>query len=429
MPFEGPTADQHEQRSRSALRRRRTAIGSLLFVLLAVTVTQVIAATRGEEPAEKGPATASAGEGDSGAQRPDSSRKPLQKESGLYPRAIRLEHSGEANGRILASAVSFDSDNGLGIVHESTDDGSTFKKVGTVADPAASGGKGLCCSTLYELPRRIGDMAEGTLLWADSPGQDRKKRRMPVKVFKSTDTGRSWTHLSTVDTAGNEGGLWEPEFSVDATGRLVVHYSDESDPGHSQKLVAARTSDGKRWTGHKDTVASELGSDRPGMAVVRRLPTGKYIMVYEICTPGGKYQCVVHYRTSKDGWDWGDPANLGIRPETADGEYLAHAPNLAWAPEKGNRQGRLILVGQVTHGSDGSRSPASGRTIWTNRDGGRGDWQTKRAPVSIRSGKVDFCPNYSSSLLPGRDGRSVLEIATDYDASGTCRPYYATGRI
>ncbi|WP_413809852.1 sialidase family protein [Streptomyces sp. OE57] len=354
--------------------------------------------------------------------------KPLRDGTGLYPRAIRLEHSGKDNGRVLASTVVPNGGNGIGAIQESTDGGANFNQVGTVADPKpADGGKGLCCATLYELPQQVGDMPAGTLLWAASFGQDEPEssRHMSIRVFKSTDVGRTWSSLSTVATAPNANGLWEPEFSIDADGNLVCHYSDETDPNHSQKLVAVRSRDGVSWDGPQDTVASAPVSDRPGMAVVRKVPDGKYVMTYEICSEDPKFSCVVHVRTSSDGWDWGDPANLGTRPETADGKYFRHAPTLAWAPEDGNPQGKLLLVGQVMYNADGSKAEGSGRTVWTNSKGGEGAWKEIPAPVAVKSDKIDFCPNYSSSLLPSADGRQLLEIATDYDGE-VCRPYHAT---
>ncbi|MEV1023208.1 sialidase family protein [Streptomyces sp. NPDC050264] len=353
---------------------------------------------------------------------------PLRNDTGLYPRVIRLEHNGSANGRVLASVVSFSGNNGLGAIHESTDGGSTFRQVGTVADPEAAGGQGLCCSTLFELPRQIGALPAGTLLWAASVGQDEAGRRMALRVFKSTDIGRTWSYLSTVATASNDKGLWEPEFSIDAAGELVAHYSDETDSAHSQKLMAARTTDGIGWSGHHATIASNLASDRPGMAVVRRLANGTYFMTYEICAAAGQYVCVVHYRTSADGWNWGDPAHLGFRPETADGKYFKHAPTVAWAPLSGSATGRLYLVGQVMHNADDSVAAGSGRTVWVNDAGGAGAWREIPAPVAVSSTTVNYCPNYSSALLPSANGQSLLEIATDYDGT-VCKPYYATGAV
>lgn len=138
---------------------------------------------------------------------------PSRDGTGLYPRAVRLANSGSANGRVLASVVTFDGNNGIGAIHESTDSGATFRQVGAL--PA------------------------GTLLWAASAGQDEPNRRMALRIWRSNDIGRTWSYLSSCAVAEGTGGLWEPEFSVAADGALVCHYADETDAAHSQKLVAA----------------------------------------------------------------------------------------------------------------------------------------------------------------------------------------------
>ncbi|MBK3594846.1 RICIN domain-containing protein [Streptomyces sp. MBT51] len=354
---------------------------------------------------------------------------PLGSGTGLYPRAVRLEHSGAANGRVLASVVSFDGDNGIGAIHESTDAGATFRQVGRIADPESAAGQGLCCSTLFELPRQVGSLPAGTLLWASSAGQDEQNRRMALRVWQSGDVGRTWSYLSSCATAGGTGGLWEPEFSVAADGALVCHYADETDPAHNQKLAAARSYDGIHWQDRKNTVASAWELDRPGMPVVRKLPDGTYFMSYEICNPGGQYQCVVHYRTSPDGWNWGDPAGLGFRPETVDGKYFRAAPTIAWAPAPGGGpNGRILLIGQQLLNRDGTPAADSGRTILANTENGTGPWYEIEAPVRVPAPTATYCPNYSSPLLPSADGRTVLEIATDWDGD-VCRPYVATGPV
>ncbi|MFE5259155.1 RICIN domain-containing protein [Streptomyces coelicoflavus] len=354
---------------------------------------------------------------------------PLRDGTGLYPRAVRLAHNGAANGRVLASVVTFDGNNGVGAVHESTDGGASFREVGRVVDPESAAGQGLCCATLFELPRQVGGLRAGTLLWASSAGQDEPGRRMALRIWRSDDVGRSWSYLSSCAVAGGTGGLWEPEFSVAADGALVCHYSDETDPGHSQKLVAARSYDGVHWQDHHDTVASGWSEDRPGMPVVRKLPNGSYFMSYEICNPGGQYQCVVHFRTSADGWNWGDPAFLGYRPQTVDGKYFRAAPTVAWAPAPdGAPNGRLLLIGQRLLNSDGTPAAESGRTILANTENGSGPWYEIEAPVAVAAPEVNYCQNYSSPLLPSEDGRRVLEIATDWDGS-VCKPYFATGSV
>ncbi|MFJ8148671.1 sialidase family protein [Streptomyces sp. NPDC096048] len=349
--------------------------------------------------------------------------------TGLYPRVIRLAHNGAANGRILASVVTFEGNNGIGAIHESTNSGTSFTQVGGVTDPQSAAGQGLCCATLFELPRQVGALPAGTLLWASSAGQDEPNRRMALRIWRSNDVGRTWSYLSSCAVASGTGGLWEPEFSMAADGALVCHYADETDPAHSQKLAAARSYDGVHWEGRHNTVASKLSTDRPGMPVVRRLPNGTYFMSYEICNPGGQYQCVVHYRTSADGWNWGNAAALGIRPETADGRYFRAAPTIAWSPTPGaGADGRILLIGQRLLNRDGTPAAGSGRTILSNTRNGAGTWSAMPSPVTVPNPAVNPCQNYSSPLLPSTDGRRVLQIATDFDGT-PCRAYFATGDI
>ncbi|MGH8793869.1 MAG: sialidase family protein, partial [Stackebrandtia sp.] len=354
-----------DDRPKRPARRRRVAV--LVAVLLAGSAIVGAGVANSEEP----PAPEPADDGSAAAE-----RALLRDGTGLYPRAVRLEHNGDADGRIMAGVVSFvGNGDGIGAIYESTDDGASFTEVGQVADPDAAGGQGLCCATLFELPQQIGDMPAGTLLWAGSVGADEPDRRMSLRIWRSNDLGRTWSYLSSCADAPNASGLWEPEFSVAADGALVCHYADETNPNHSQKLMHARSTDGVTWTDHSPTVASSLSTDRPGMSVVRKLPNGAYFMSFEICAPDGQFACVAHYRTSADGWDWGDPAYLGIRPETADGKYFKHAPNITWAANPDSPAGAtLFLIGQVFYNADGSPAPENGAAVLTNTEGGAGPW-------------------------------------------------------
>ncbi len=338
----------------------------------------------------------------------------------MYPRAIRLSHSGEADGRIIADATSFPAQGPVGAIFESTDNGGSFRQVGAVADPLAAGG--LCCTTLFELPRRIGAMPAGTLLWAGTIGQAvPTDRRMSLRIWRSNDLGRHWSALSTCAQASNDGGLWEPELSVDAYGRLVCHFSDEThQPTYSQLLARTVSTDGVHWSDERFTVAGTDPHQRPGMANVRRLPGGSYLMTYEVCGTGDQYDCAVHYRTSRDGWKWGDPRDIGPMIHTRSGQYFTHTPTISIAPG-----GRVILVGQILNNADGSIAPGNGGTVFETGPGGRVGWSARAAPVSVPDARNDVCPNYSSTLVPL--GGSVLEIATDYGADNVCRAYFATG--
>jgi hypothetical protein len=351
----------------------------------------------------------------------------LRSDTGLYPRVVRLEHGGVSNGRILASVVTFlGGAQGVGAIYESTDSGASFSQVGEVADPEAGSGRGLCCATLFELPRQIGSMPAGTLLWAASMRAN--ARPMAIRIWRSNDIGRTWSYLSTCAVAGNTGGLWEPEFSVAADGRLVCHYADETDGAHSQKLVEVGSSDGLVWVDRRDTVAVPTQAHRPGMPVVRRLPSGTYVMAYEICALGGQYDCAVHLRMSPDGWSWGDPAMPGSRPSTVDGSYFTHAPTIAWTATAGSGNGKIALIGQIYHRFDGVPSPYNGRTVLVNAEGGHGFWYEVPAPVAVNDPYNNFCPNYSSPLLPSVDGTQVLGVATDYDG-GACKASFDTGSL
>ncbi|AQZ61926.1 hypothetical protein BKM31_10980 [[Actinomadura] parvosata subsp. kistnae] len=367
---------------------------------------------------------------------------PLDGGAAWYPRVIRLQHADAAhNGRILAATNT----GAGGTIHESTDDGRTFRKISQI--PAAPApGEFSCCAALFEFPRALGSSPAGTLIWATSintvgGGESQPDPNARIVAWTSADHGYTWTPLPAPIVTGSTGhGLWEPEFS-EVSGQLVMHFSDKTQqPAFGQTLARVRSADGGRtWSAKVNTVASDVPADSPGMPVVRRLPNGRYVMVYEYCelapVPDG-HGCRVHLRTSADGWDWGDPRDPGTIIRTADGKHLAHAPTVAWAPG-GGPQGRLLVVGKLvrTGGDTGQADvlPESGRTVLVNTANGAGAWYEIDAPVRVGidltppdPGLYQPCQNYSSPLLPSVDGSRVLEIATDV-ADGTCKAYVATG--
>lgn len=344
----------------------------------------------------------------------------------LYPRVTKLEHSGSANGRIIAGVVTFSDDGqGEGAIFASTDHGSSFSRIGTVTDPAAA--HGLCCATLYELPRRVGDLPRGTLLWSASAGQDAgDDRRMSVPLWASTDHGHSWHKLATVATSPNFGGLWEPELTVSSDGRLVLYISDESRPGHSQILAEATSRDGRSWTSLRTIVAADDPDLRPGMPVVRKMPNDTYVMSYEICGPGQK--CRQRTRRSYDGVHWSDPSTLGTPVRTRSGLEFRHAPTISSYADR-NGRARLLTVGQVLHDGDGDVAAGNGSTIFTTGTAPERRWQTAPAPVRISEPYDNYCPNYSSALLPQPERDMLLELATGYDSDGTCTTYFGSGPL
>ena len=336
-----------------------------------------------------------------------------------YPRVIRLGQ-GPGAGRLLAS---FDAGK-AGAIFESPDNGKTWQHLADVADPTPPG---MCCSGLYEVPRTLGATAAGTLFWATSVGTDRGGRGpCAIRVFRSRDGGRTWAFFS--EPVKGFIGLWEAEFGLDAAGQLVVYYSSEEHKaqGYNQVLAHKTSIDGGRsWGPETIDVGRPDGAWRPGMAVVRRLPDGGYLMSYEICGQG----CDAYVRHSADGVSWGDPADAGTRIESAEGHHFAHAPTVAWAPVAGQPQGRLLALGQMLlNNTDNAVAPANGRVYMVNDHNGQGPWTEVPAPVPVPDAKDNPCPNYSSQLLPGADGLTVLEVALNF-VDGTCQAFYQTAPL
>ena len=336
-----------------------------------------------------------------------------------YPRLVRIQHGNPAaKGRIVAQTN--------GKLFESRDDGKTFTFLTNA--PLRSGSKLLCCEALYELPQTVGALAEGTLIYSPSVQTDGAPA---IEIYISTDEGAHWTYHSTpVSGLGEKGsgGLWEPEFSVAKDGSLVMFWSDETYSCCSQKLSKIRTSDGITWKNSSDAVASVVESDRPGMIIVSHLPTGEYFMSYEICgDPETGPKCAAYYRTSRDGWNYGRPHDLGKRIESVDGEFFEHAPANIWSPSPISANGVLVVVGQVLHNADKSVSKQNGQVLFVNPLlDGSGPWWKIIAPVEVPNSYDNFCPNYSSALLPTADGQSLLELASDYESLRHCGMYFAT---
>ncbi|MET0503929.1 MAG: RICIN domain-containing protein [Luteibacter sp.] len=332
--------------------------------------------------------------------------------STLYPRVVRLAHGpAAANGRLIASTN--------GSIFQSNNDGASWSPLGIV--PTAGGSTERCCATLYELPQQVGSLAAGTLIFSASYFSGNTPA---IEVYISTNQGSSWTYHSTPVVVGdNSHGLWEPEFEVANDGALVMFWSDETDGCCSQKLAQIRTYNGSTWQDKTDTVRSAIQGDRPGMITVSKLPNGHFFMSYELCGPAG---CTVFSRTSTDGWNFGDPANMGNKVQTATGQYLAHAPTNHWSPSPLSANGAILMSGQLVFESNNALSAQNGKVLFANTNvDGSGAWYTITAPVQVPTAYDNFCPNYSSALLPSSDGSRILELASDY-LNGGCITYFAS---
>jgi len=336
-----------------------------------------------------------------------------------YFRLVRLEH-GSSNGTIVAS----ESLMGNGItanIWQSTNGGNSWTQVTTV--PEIAGSAMIGGSELFEMPQTVGSLAAGTLLYAATYQVGSLRA---IEIYTSTNAGSTWTYLGTPVVGGSNGsGIWEPNFEIANDGALVMVYSDETDSCCSQKLSQMRTYNGTSWQDQQNTVASPIQADRPGMAVVTKLPGGTYFMTYEDCGPAA---CTVFYRTSTDGWNWGSSSNMGTKLQTPSGQYFEHAPTNAWSPSVLSSNGAILVVGQVFFASNGSVDPQNGEVILENlsSDGNSGSWFPISAPVQVPTAYDNYCPNYSSAILPATDGSSILELTSDYNSSGICGGYYGS---
>jgi hypothetical protein len=349
-------------------------------------------------------------------------RHVLYDHGSFYPKVIRL-----ADGTLLASVTTNIGRDGVGIIEASTDGGGTFQQVAEIRDPTAANGGSVCCGSLYELPSRVGALPAGTVLWAATTGTGAPagRRTARQRLWASQDDGLTWRFVSDIAVAPNHYNTWEPSLTVARDGRLVAFYSDETDKKHhDQKLVQVRSADAVHWTGYRETVVSDKWSVRPGMANVIRLPDHSWFMTYEVCNNDLVHLCAAYFRRSADGWNYGDPHNLGTSVRTVDGKFVRHTPFPVWSPGPG-RAGTILLISEMIVNADGSIAPENGRAILANGNLGKGPWYEIPAPIAVADVHNANCKNFSPGLLPAADGSSLLEVDTDLDGR-VCKTYYAT---
>jgi hypothetical protein len=324
-----------------------------------------------------------------------------------YPRVVRvMDESGHDTGKLVASS--------LNKIFESSDHGHTWQVISTI-DATTNGLTLRCCETLFQLDRPVGSLPRGTLVYAAAYLEGQTPA---IGYYLSNDHGKTWEFQGIPVARGDaHHGLWEPQFEIANDGALVMFWSDETDPAYSQKLAQIRNyMKGNGWQDEKNTVASASEKDRPGMAVVNRLSNGRFFMTYEV---QGPQSGAVHARISPDGWNFGDPTNLGFRPTDEQGEYFRVAPSNVWAPTHNGPNGTIFVVGRNLVESSGQPAPLDGQVLFMNSTpDGHGVWTRSTAPVPVPgippSTNIN-CENYSSALLPYPDGGGLVELATKAD--------------
>jgi len=325
------------------------------------------------------------------------SAQTLLTEGARYPRVIAL-----ADGELIASTLTVPNVFNVKIF-SSTDNGATFTHIGTIDDPEFAP-KRTSSPDIFQLPG-------GELILAlNVDTRPCPTCRSKIKLYRSTDKGRTWAYLSTPVISSNAKGFWEPDFSIAADGALVMHYADESSSCCSQKLVRIRSYDGgATWKDRANTVAIMTHPYlRPGMPMVSRMKDGNWLMTYEVCGQAKAINCESRYKVSADGWDYGDTATIGEKMADRGGRYMLGTPVHAVAPD-----GAILWLGKELREADGSLSDRNGMVIFKSASGSpKGPWTLIPAPVRRPNAVIgDNCDGFSPGLQPIAGGKMVMVSA------------------
>lgn len=354
--------------------------------------------------------------------------------SSSYPSGVRLDHpiySGDLHkvlvvhdwGNNLTSPGSGQRTMGLPVYTVSPNGSATF--VSYIDDSGHHPTWQKYFPTIYEFPQQLGSYPAGTLVVGlNSMSPDGVSPAVnDLDVYRSDDDGQTWHYMSSCATQPSYSaahGIWEATFGVDSAGRLVCYFSDERYSGSagSQQIGHVTSTDGGvTWSnassnngtsaGSSDpgeTIdVAPVGSDRPGMPTVVKLPTGGYLMAYEAC---GTYQCAAFYKSSTDGDSWG--TGYGTKITTSDGRWVEGNPYLLWVPAGSNSNGTLIIRGRTIRDSAYNTTPESRHTFLVNTSLGSGSWSEMPAPVEHGDVSYAYCQGYRGSMVASADGESIL---------------------
>ncbi|MGI4878469.1 MAG: hypothetical protein ACRYG4_13390 [Janthinobacterium lividum] len=332
-----------------------------------------------------------------------------------YVTLVQLTHQpiSANNGRLV---IAYEERGMKGMpVYESADEGSTWQYVVHATDTVR--GDGARCNIhwqphLMEMPRTVGTLAAGTILMSASTVCNDDKGRVAeqyLRLYASTDVGRTWTMRGEVVHGTADLPVWEPNLRLLDDGKLVTYYSSEvhKAEGFNQLLGHKVSSDGGlTWGPEVRDVAFTGGVERPGMAIVERLPDKRYVLSYE-SVDGPTTGDQVHVKFSKDGLDWGRADARGLGVQTDGGQYPVNCPVISWFPT-GGPNGVLIVS---SRGADGG-GDSSGRSIYWNTNNGIGPWWEASAPVQKRpNGRA----GWTQAMMLKQDG-SFLHITSSGSA-------------
>lgn len=213
---------------------------------------------------------------------------------------------------------------------------------------------------LYSLPTAFGGFPAGTILAAGVSAPASLNGGVRIELYASTDQAKTFNFVSHI-AYGNgpetvkdgDQAIWEP-FILMYKGQLVVYYSDQRDPAHSQKLVHQTTTDLKSWSGPVEDAVEAAYEGRPGMTTVAYIASTKmYIQTFELC---GVDDCNVHYKLSPNPLEFGKVNST--RLTATDGSTANSAPYVIWTPNPSKTDGSGVLIVSSTNNEK----------VWLNSD-------------------------------------------------------------
>ncbi|MFK2893516.1 exo-alpha-sialidase [Dyella flagellata] len=328
-----------------------------------------------------------------------------------YASVVQLSQltDADAGGRLL---LTFEQSGMAGLpLYVSDDHGKSWHYMQNVVDQEHAGEPAWQLRwqpNISELDRDSGDLKRGTLLLAANATRNDAKGHVieeDLQLYTSIDQGKTWHYRSSIVRGGghpedkDNHGVWEPNVHVLDDGRMIVYYSSEQhkDQGFNQILAHKLSRDGgKTWGAEAMDVGVPGGVERPGMAVVTRLPDRRYVMNFEDID--GPENGKIHLKFSADGLDFGDPANRGIPVQTEGSAWPAACPVVSWFPV-GGAQGVIVVSGERA----GGNGDAAGRSLYWNNNGGKGPWWEVPAPVQKITGNIHA--GWTQALLLQQDGK------------------------
>ncbi|MBQ8742579.1 MAG: exo-alpha-sialidase [Clostridia bacterium] len=329
-----------------------------------------------------------------------------------YPRLVELSHSGEHNGTLIATGETLEVSGYK--VFESKDGGASWSHISTIEEQLQEGFISNWQPHIYELPCRIGDMPEGTILVAGCSRDPQVAIATKMCLWRSYDIGRTWEEFTVVDEGGRiDHGMYEPFVMCDDDGTLVCFYSDETevDDVHGQRLVFRCSKDGINWGEKKYLLAPEDKHLRPGMVTVSKTNDGKYVASYEMVRMP---ESPVHVKISDSLTDWGDPNDYGVMVKSTDGKILGSTPCCAWLPH--GEDGIIFVAGW----RNVANTSKTGADLFYSADMGK-TWVAAENPLPyVWSNHHRF--SYSPCLLTSND-QSCVYYMSDVNWEGNTEEY------